>query len=139
MNIVQLAKRFVREDWGGEEAVIFETGKRLLNLGYSTKVFCTMASAATDIEDVDGLPVRRFPYFYPYIGLTEEAKEQLDRKGGSPFSFALMKSLRNQPELALVHLHTIGLLGGIGRSVCQKRKIPYVVFLHGGIFDVPPE
>ena len=29
MRTVQLARRFVREDWGGTETVIFETSKRI--------------------------------------------------------------------------------------------------------------
>ena len=87
-----------------------------------------------------GTPViSRVPYFYPYIGLSHEAKEQLDRKGGNLFSFALMRALKKYPALDLIHLHTAKRPGGIGRYMAIKRKIPYVVSLHGGVFDVPDE
>ena len=78
MHTVQLARRFVREDWGGTETVMFETGKRLLSMGHQTEVLCTLATAQEKSDDFDGLQVRRFPYFYPYIGLGNEARELLD-------------------------------------------------------------
>jgi len=137
MRTVQLARRFVREDWGGTETVIFETSKRMMALGHETEVLCTLATADKDREVMDGLQVRRSPYFYPYIGLKEEAKRVLDKKGGSPFSFHLMRALKQVPELDLIHLHVGNRIGGIGRYVARKRGIPYVMSLHGGVFDVP--
>ena len=139
MKVVQLARRFVREDWGGTETVIFETSKRLLEMGHETEVLCTLATARTNTEALDGLQVRRYPYFYPYIGLKEEAKKVLDKKGGSPFSFQLMRALKKIPALDLLHLHGGNRIGGIGRYVAEKRGIPYVLSLHGGVFDVPAE
>lgn len=90
-------------------------------------------------EEIDGVRVRRFPYFYPYIGLSREARHLLDRKGGSPFSFSLMRALNSVPDLDLIHLHAGNRIGGIGRYIAQRRRIPYVVSLHGGVFDVPVE
>lgn len=137
MHTVQLARRFGRGDWGGTETVIFETSKRLLATGHPTEVLCTLALEHESADNIGGLPVRRFPYFYPYIGLNEDAKRALDKKGGSPFSFPLMQALLKKPELELIHIHTGNRIGGIGRYVARKRKIPYVVSLHGGVFDVP--
>ncbi len=139
MKTVQLARRFVREDWGGTETVIFETSKRLLGMGHETEVLCTLATAKTDTETLDGLGVYRYPYFYPYIGLKDEAKKVLDKKGGSPFSFQLLAALKKVPALDLIHLHGGNRIGGIGRYVAEKRGIPYVLSLHGGVFDVPAE
>ena len=139
MHTVQLARRFVREDWGGTETVVFETSKRLRSMGHHAKVLCTLATAQDTSDNFNGLPVRRFSYFYPYIGLNDEAKRLLDKKGGSPFSFSLMRALLETPQLDLIHLHVGNRLGGIGRYVARKRKIPYVVSLHGGVFDVPEE
>lgn len=139
MHTVQLARRFVREDWGGTETVIFETSKRLIAMGHNAEVLCTLATAQSVSDNFDGLPVRRFPYFYPYIGLDTQAKLVLDKKGGSPFSFSLMRALQGLPELDLIHLHGGNRIGGIGRYVARKRKIPYVISLHGGVYDVPVE
>jgi glycosyltransferase involved in cell wall biosynthesis len=139
MNIVQVARRFAVNDWGGMETVIIETSKQLIRMGHRTEILCTLATANSKSDNVEGVPVRRVPYFYPYFGLREEAKRILDRKGGSPFSFTMLQALKRYPNLDLIHLHAGGRLGGIGRHVARKRRIPYVVSLHGAKFDVPPE
>lgn len=137
MRTIQLAKRIIRDDWGGTETVIFETARRLVAKGHPSEVFCTVASADCLEEDLRGLHIRRFPSFYPFIGLKPGAREILDKKGGSPFSFAMMRALKQEPELDLIHLHTGNRLGGIGRMVARQRRIPYVISLHGGVFDIP--
>ena len=137
LSVVQIVRRFVRDEWGGTETVILETSKRLLALGHHTEVLCTNALASQEREVIDGVRVTRTSYFYPYWGLSETARRQLDQKGGNLFSFALMRTLMRLPELDLIHLHTLKRLGGIGRRVARKRRIPYVVSLHGGVHDVP--
>jgi len=137
IRTIQLAKRVVRDDWGGTETVIFETARRLVAQGNPTDIFCTMASSTVAEETLDGVPISRFPAFYPFIGLRPGAREILDKKGGSPFSFALMSALKKKPDLDLIHLHTGNRLGGIGRLVARQRRIPYVISLHGGAFDIP--
>jgi glycosyltransferase involved in cell wall biosynthesis len=139
MNVVQVARRFAVNDWGGTETVILETSKQLLRMGHRTEILCTLATANVKSDNLEGVPVRRVPYFYPFFGLSEEAKRLLDRKGGSPFSFSLHRALMQYPDLDLIHLHTGTRLGAIGRYVAVKRRIPYVVSLHGAVFDVPPE
>lgn len=139
MNIAQVARRFAKEDWGGAETVMLETSKCLLDLGHRTEVYCTLATASSIDETIDGVQVHRYLYFYPYIGLRQEAILLLDKRGGSPFSFSLMRALRQCPDLDVIHLHAGNRIGGIGRYVAQKRGLPYVVSLHGGVFDVPQE
>lgn len=139
MKIVQVPRRFVKSEWGGTETVVLETCKRLLALGHHTEIFCPNALADREREIVEGVAVRRLPYFYPYWGLGGEARRQLDRKGGNLFSFALMRELMRCPALDLIHLHTAKRTGGIARYVARQRQIPYVVSLHGGMCDVPAE
>lgn len=139
MKIVQLPRRFVKTHWGGTETVIMETCKRLVRMGHQTEILCANALATVDRETMDGIEINRVPYFYPYFGLSREAKAQFDRKGGNLFSFALLKALLNLPSLDLIHLHTGKRVGGICRYVAAKRRIPYVVSLHGGMHDVPAE
>jgi glycosyltransferase involved in cell wall biosynthesis len=139
MNIVQVPRRFVRSDWGGTETVILETSRRLLGMGHHTEIVCPNALADRDVEVIGGVRVSRVPYFYPYWGLRDGVRRQLDQKGGNLFSFALMRALKRYPALDLIHLHTAKRTGGIGRHVALKRRIPYVVSLHGGVYDVPAE
>lgn len=139
LHVVQIPRRFAKEEWGGTETVILETSKRLLTRGHHTEVLCPNALASTNQEIIGGVQVQRTPYFYPYWGLREATKRQLDKKGGNLFSFALWRTLKHLPQLDLIHLHTMGRLGGIARQVARKRRIPYLVSLHGGVYDVPAE
>lgn len=139
MRCIQLARRLSPADWGGTETVILETSRRLVRRGCETEILCTTATDPRRFEVIDGVPVRREPYFYPYIGLSEAAKHRLDRKGGSPFSLGILARLMTAPGVDLIHLHVGNRIGGIGRFAAVRRGIPYVVSVHGGMFDVPPE
>jgi len=137
MRVIQIPRRFVRSDWGGTETVILETSKALLALGHHTEIYCPRALSQQDHEVIGGVSVTRFSYLYPYLGLSEGARAQMDRKGGNLFSFPLMRGLRRFPHLDLIHLHTGKRLGAIGRYVAARRRLPYVISLHGGVYDVP--
>ena len=137
MNVVQLPRRFVRSHWGGIETAILETSKEMRRRGHSVSICCPNALADRDEEEMEGIPVQRHPYFYPYLGLCRAARHQMDLKGGNMFSFALMSALMRVPHLDLIHLYTGRRPGGIGRFVARRRGIPYVVSLQGGVLDMP--
>ncbi len=137
MNIVHIPRRFVRHQWGGTETVILETCRQLQAQGHKASIVCPNALATTETEDMDGVPVQRFPYFYPYLRLPQGARVQMDAKGGNLFSFHLMRELSRRPGIDLFHLHTGKRLGGIGRYVARRRNLPYVISVHGGFLDVP--
>ncbi|MBF0408280.1 MAG: glycosyltransferase family 4 protein [Candidatus Riflebacteria bacterium] len=137
MNVVQVPRRFVKEEWGGTETVILQTSRNLVQKGIHTKILTSMALARTPEETIEEIEVKRFQHFYPFWGLSPENITKMDKKGGNLFSFALMKALLKEPQLDLIHLHTGKRLGGICRTVAQIRKIPYIISLHGGVFDVP--
>jgi glycosyltransferase involved in cell wall biosynthesis len=137
MNIIHIPRRFVRSHWGGTETVILETCNRLIERGHKTSIMCPNALAPESEESIGGIKVRRFPYFYPYLGLSADSRSLLDRKGGNIFSFSLMRALKQEPDLDIIHLHTGKRIGGIARHVAKKRGIPYVISLHGGKLDVP--
>lgn len=139
LSVIQVPRRFVTSDWGGTETLVLETTARLRGRGHDAEIWCPDALGGAPHDEVRGVPVRRFPYFYPYLGLSAAARRQLDLAGGNLFSFSLMSALWNRPRLDLVHLHTGKRLGGIGRHVARRRGLPYVVSLHGGVVDVPTD
>ncbi len=139
MKVIHVPRRFVRSDWGGTETVLMQTTRQLAARGCDTAVYTSMALASTPHEVLDGVTVRRFPYFYPWWGLDAAARDQMDRKGGNLMSWALWKALQQEPGVDLLHLHTLKRLGGIVRTVSRRRRIPYVVTLHGGLYDVPDQ
>ncbi len=137
MKIVMVPRRFVQSEWGGTETVVLQTARCLKSLGHETVIVCPNALADTNRENIGGVEVVRTGYFYPYLGLSREARHTLDKKGGNMFSFSLLRTLMGIPHVDLIHLHTLKRIGGIGRYVARRRKIPYVVSLHGGVHDVP--
>ena len=139
LRTLQITRRFVSHDWGGTETAVLETAKRMQSRGLQTQVLCANALADSKHETMSGVDIRRFPYFYPYLGLSRKSKHQLDKKAGNLFSFSLMKYLRAQPQVNLLHAHTGKRLGGIVRHVARQKGIPYVVSLHGGRLDVPSQ
>lgn len=137
MKVVQVPRRFVLEAWGGTETVIAETASRLPDLGWDTGVVCPAALSVPGPDSVASLSVWRVPYFYPYLGLSAQAKERMDQVGGNLFSFSLFWKLLRLPGLQLIHLHTGKRVGGIARTVARARGIPYLISLHGGALEVP--
>lgn len=137
MKIVNIPRRFTTSHWGGTETVILETAKHLTANGHSPSVVCPNALAEENFDLIENLPVQREPYCYPYWGLSQQSKVQMDLCGGNMFSFALKRRLMKSKGLDLLHLHTLKRIGGIGRYVALRRNLPYVVTLHGGVSDVP--
>ena len=139
MKILHVPRRFTRSHWGGTETVILETCKQVLAKGHETRVVTSMALAGSRQEEIQGVRVERHAYCYPWLGLDDEARRRLDQKGGNLFSLGLMRALKREPGLDVLHCHTAKRLGGIVRHVARQRRVPYLVSLHGGLLDVPAE
>lgn len=139
MRIAAVPRRFVSHDWGGTETVVLETSRALRRMGHDVEIFCPAIFSEAPREEIGEVPVRRFDYLYPFLGLSEVDRLQMDKKGGNLFSFSLLRALWRESDLDLIHLHTLKRLGGIGRWVARRRNLPYVVTLHGGVSDVPVE
>ena len=92
LKIANVVRRFAFKEWGGTEAVIWNTSKCLRELGCNPEILCTRALSPMARESADGILIRRFPYFYPYFPLSYSNKRRLDKKGGSPLSFKLYGS-----------------------------------------------
>lgn len=128
----------MESDWGGTETYVLETGKRIIASGHRFEILCPSIFSNVLEETVGGINVRRTPYFYPMLGLSEQARQRLDKVGGNLFSFSLMRALAQMPSLDLIHLHTGNRVGGIARTVARRRGVPYVITLHGGHYTIPP-
>lgn len=136
-RVIHVPRRFVRQEWGGTETTILQLCKAMLGKNVATEIYTSAALASSGSEEIGGVRVRRFGYFYPFLRMTAQLRDQMDRKGGNLFSFSLFWALLTCRGLDLIHLHTGKRLGGIIRTVARLRGVPYVVTLHGGVFDVP--
>lgn len=131
MHVVHICRRLEGTEWTGPCQAIVETCRQLKAGGHRVRVFCPEVGAEGGEHRVRGIRVHRFPYFYPYIGLTDDDMKRYDEEGGEVFSFELLKALQQEEGLDLIHSHTCLPVGAIGRHVARQRGIPYVVTLHG--------
>ena len=136
-KIIHVPRRFVAEEWGGTETVILEISRQQQRAGWSPEIFTSLALAKQRNETIGGVPVKRFPYCYPFFGLTTADKAALDKKGGNLLSLSLFNALRSAKNVRLFHAHALKRLGGQVRTAARWQKKPLVVSLHGGVFDVP--
>jgi len=136
-KIIHVPRRFVAEEWGGTETVILEISRQQQREGWSPEIYTSMALAKQRDETIGGVPVKRFPYCYPFFGLSAADKAALDKKGGNLLSLSLFNALRREKNVRLFHAHALKRLGGEVRTAARWQKTPFVVSLHGGVFDVP--
>jgi len=137
IHIVHIPRRFVVSEWGGSETFIAEIFQRLAQRDHQVSIYTSKALSKLENDTYKGIAIRRFSYFYPYVGLSLPAKTQLDKKAGNLFSFSLLRALLSKKKLDLIHLHTGKRMGGIARYCAHKRHIPYIISLHGGNLAVP--
>ena len=137
MKIIQIPRRFVTHEWGGTETTILQASRALQRAGHEVAIFTSLALSDQRTETIQGVPVRRFPYTYPFLGLSPEERRDMDKKGGNLLSLSLLLGLLREPGVAVLHAHTGKRMGGIVRTAARRRGIPYVVTLHGGYFEVP--
>lgn len=132
-------RRFTPDKWGGTESVVFNLSRELIRQGIESPVFCTAMFSKPGVQCLEEVPVKRYRYVFPWLGLSPEAKAQLRLKGGSPLSLSLFWGLLKERNLSLIHVHVQHRLGGMARTVARLRGIPLVVSLHGGHFTLPAE
>ncbi|MCG6943167.1 MAG: glycosyltransferase family 4 protein, partial [Thiohalocapsa sp.] len=137
MKVIQVPRRFVADEWGGTETTILETSRALRAAGHQVSIFTSLALSENRRETLRGVPVRRFAYSYPFWGLTDANRRDMDKKGGNLLSLSLFWALLREPGVSLLHAHSGKRLGAAVRTAARLRGIPYVITLHGGHFVVP--
>ena len=138
-KVAHVMRRFTPEKWGGTESVVFNLSRELIDQQIESPVFCTDMLSQPGSAVLETVPVRRFSYVFPWIGLSENDKKRLELKGGSPLSLALFFALLTEKNISVIHTHVQHRLGGIARTVAKLKGIPYVVSLHGGHFTLPQD
>jgi glycosyltransferase involved in cell wall biosynthesis len=137
LRTIQIPRRFTLDEWGGTETTVLQTSRELRALGQDTRIFTSLALSSRAEEHVHGIEVRRFPYCYPFLGLSADAVRDLDKKGGNLLSLPLLRALLGAGPVDLLHAHSGKRLGGVVRTAAKLRGIPYVVSVHGGHFEIP--
>lgn len=135
-NVIHIPRRFTKSHWGGTENVVVSIANGLKNYGIKSKVITTNILSDKKEEVINSIKVKRFDYFYPYFNLTNKNKDSLDLVGGNLFSWSLFYYLFFVKDVDLIHLHTAKRMGSIARTICRLRNIPYIVTIHGGLYDI---
>lgn len=136
MKTAQILRRFSFAEWGGTENVVWNTARELNRGGEPAEILATTALNPQRLEEIDGVTIRRFPYFYPYFPMLSGRRRALDKKGGNPFVPALESYLRHG-RFSLLHCHNLGRLAELSLRAARRCGIPLVLSLHGGYLDVP--
>lgn len=150
MRIAHLLRKYNPAEWGGTETVIHQLFDGLRAQGAESVVYCprlvengganghaTNGHAVRDPLAEAGCLVNRFNACVPIWGISREQRRQMVAVGGNLMSFDLLRSLWAAPRLSVIHSHALGRVGGIGLTVARRRKIPFVVTVHGGVYDLP--
>lgn len=136
-RIIHVPRRFVADEWGGTETVLAELIAQQRSQGWRPEIHTSLALSRTRAEIWREFPIRRYSYCYPFLGLSEQEKHRLDKKGGNLLSLPLFFSLLAARDVRLFHAHSLKRLGGAVFTAARMRRKPFVVTLHGGVFDVP--
>ncbi|HVU36431.1 MAG TPA: glycosyltransferase family 4 protein [Opitutaceae bacterium] len=139
MHIAHLLRKYNPAEWGGTETVIRQLFEGLRHDGVASTVYCPTI-APNNVRDplLDaGCTVRRFNACVPVWGISAEQRRQMIAVGGNLLSFDLLRLLWAARDLSVIHSHTLGRIGGIGLTMARRRKIPFVLTIHGGVYDLP--
>jgi glycosyltransferase involved in cell wall biosynthesis len=142
MRVAHLLRKYNPTEWGGTETAIQRLSEGLRQHRVDSVVYCPRLAhngRAVDPLAAVGCTVKRFRACVPVWGLPPERRRQMIAVGGNLMSFHLIGSLWREPGISVIHSHALGRLGGIGLTVAQRRRIPFVVTVHGGVYDLPDE
>jgi starch synthase len=139
LHVVHLLRKCNPAEWGGTESAIQRLVAGLHQNNVRSMVYCPRLPNGSGREPLAdaGCTVKRFKAFLPIWGLSRKQKHELISVGGNLMSFELFGALRREPEVSVIHTHTLGRLGGIALVSAQRRRIPLVVTIHGGFLDLP--
>lgn len=139
MRTVHVLRKFNRAEWGGTESAVNRLLHGLNSDGVESVVFCPRPdrNQMQTATSVNGAVIRHFNACVPVWGLSESERRQFVAVGGNLFSFDLLSALWCEPDVELIHSHTLGRLGAIAGTVARRRRVPFVVTIHGGYLDLP--
>lgn len=141
MRIAHILRKYVPAEWGGTETALHRLTEGLTDHGAGSIAYCPAVPGVTGPDPLaeSGCTVKRFHACVPVWGISPADERRMLAVGGNLLSFQLPWMLAREPGLSVIHSHTLGRLGGIAGTVARRRNLPFVVTIHGGVLDLPPE
>ncbi|MBE6356320.1 MAG: glycosyltransferase family 4 protein [Lentisphaerae bacterium] len=138
MKIAHIVRRFTFNEWGGTESVVWNIALQQKAQGLQPEIICTAALDKVGEEVLNGITIKRFPYFYPYFPMPEKDRSALDKKGGNPLTPVLMRYLK-EGNFDIFHLHAGGRIANYAIKLGKALHTPCIMSLHGGVCAIPAE
>lgn len=147
MRVAHLLRKYNPAEWGGTETVIHQLFGGLRAQGVESVVYCprlasnghhaTNGHAVRDPLAEAGCLVNRFNACVPIWGISEEKRRQMTAVGGNLLSLDLLRLLWASRGYSVIHSHTLGRIGGAGLTMARRKNVPFVLTIHGGVYDLP--
>jgi glycosyltransferase involved in cell wall biosynthesis len=139
MQVVHVLRKYNPAEWGGTETAIRNLFDGLRQHEVASVLYCPRYQNGHGADPIasNGYAVKRFNACVPIWGISSRQRADMITVGGNLFSFGLLGDLWAERDASLIHSHTLGRLGGIAMSVAQRRRLPFVVTIHGGAMDLP--
>jgi alpha-maltose-1-phosphate synthase len=140
MRVAHVLRKYNPAEWGGTETALQRLFQGLGPEGVTPVIFYPRTDrngVADDPFQRAGYSMKHFRACVPIWGLPAEDRQQHVAVGGNLMSFDLLPALWRERDVAVVHSHTLGRIGGIGLTVARRRNLPFVVTIHGGVLDLP--
>ncbi len=134
-KVCHVMRRFTLGQWGGTESSVLNVSCNLEKRGIASVIYSTDMLEKAGSDEMEGVAVERYRYVFPWLFLSDEEKEEMELRGGSPLSLPLFFSLLKEKNLSLIHTHVHGRLGGIARTAARWRRVPYVISIHAGYYS----
>jgi D-inositol-3-phosphate glycosyltransferase len=136
LRIAHVLRKYDPEGWGGTETHVIEVARRLAARGIEQEIHAPAGPSEPDPQTAPRVPVRRYRAFCPFLG-SAERRRALFANAGNIVSFDEPVRLARDRALALVHVHTMGRIGGAVRTAMRLTGRPYVVSVHGPLLAEP--
>lgn len=137
MRVIHLLRKYDPAEWGGTETAVQRLFESLRQQGVTPVMYCPQVNGNGARSNSNG-DIKRFKICVPTWGISRQERRQYISVGGNLMSFDLLPAMWREPDVALIHTHTLGRLGGIASAVARGRRLPFVVSIHGGLLDVSP-
>ncbi|HEY3755721.1 MAG TPA: glycosyltransferase family 4 protein [Opitutaceae bacterium] len=140
MKVAHVLRKYDCAEWGGTETAVLGLCAGLKSQGTASVVFAPRVPRRSSPDPLvaAGIAVRRYSALVPIWGLTPEQRQRLRAVGGNLLSFDLFWRLWGEPQLDAIHSHALGRIGSIAGLVARLRRIPFVLTLHGPVYNLPP-
>src|SRR5580658_9555226 len=139
MQVVHVLRKYNPAEWGGTETAIRNLFDGLRRHEVASVLYCPRSQNGPGADPIasNGHAVKRFKACVPIWGISSRRRDDMIAVGGNLFSFGLLGNLWAERDASIIHSHTLGRLGGIALTVAQRRRLPFVVTIHGGAMDLP--